>query len=45
MFKVWSFPQKNPVVVDVAVDKTPLQIQVDMGASVSIISYSTYIAL
>ena len=45
MFNVGSNPQKNPVLVEVAVDKAPLQMQVDTGASVCIISYSTYAAL
>ena len=45
MFNVGSIPQKNPVLVEVAVDKAPLQMQVDTGASVCIISYSTYAGL
>ena len=45
MFNVGSNPQKNPVLVEVVVDKASLQMQVDTGASVSIISYSMYVAL
>ena len=45
MFNVGSNPKKNPVLVEVVVDKAPLQMQVDIGASVCIISYSTYAAL
>ena len=42
---VGSNPQKNPALVEVVVNKAPLQMQVDTGASVSIISYSTCVAL
>ena len=45
MFNVGTNPQKNPALVEVAVDKAPLQMQVDTVASVCIISYSTYAAL
>ena len=39
---MWSHSQNNPVLVEAVVD---LQMQGDTGASVFIISYSTYIAL